>query len=57
MITLNILAFFLILAITLSFGAWVAVHIYGVNAEQNERTRRFMRDVDVCDQADMGEQR
>ena len=57
MITLNVVAFLAILAGSLSFGAWVAVHIYGVNNAEAERVRRFMRGVAVNDEAENGERR
>lgn len=55
MITFNVLAFLSIVAGSVGFGAAVAVHIYGVNNEEADRVRRFMRDVDVCDEASNGE--
>lgn len=33
------------------------MHIYGVNNAEAVRVKRFMRDVDVCNEADSGEQR
>jgi hypothetical protein len=57
MITLNVFWFLLMLAAALSFGAWAAWHIYGVNNDQNENVARFMRGVAVNDEAENGEQR
>lgn len=57
MITLNIATFLALLVGALTFGAWVAVRVQREIVGSDERVRRFIRDVDVCDQADMGEQR
>lgn len=57
MITFNVLAFLGILVGTLGFGAWVAVHVYGVNNAEADRVRRFMRGVAVNDEAENGEVR
>ena len=54
MITLNILAFLAMLVGTLGFGVWVAVRIYRECNAQDEHVRRFLRDVDVCDEAEDG---
>lgn len=57
MITLNVVEFLVAMAVALAFGAFVSVHIYGCNAEQDGRVDRFRRDVVVNGEADMGEQR
>jgi predicted porin len=54
-ITLNILGFLAMLVVAVAFGAAMAVHIYGAHNAQTERDRRFNRDVDVNNEADMGE--
>lgn len=56
MITLNIIGFLLVIVFMLGFGAFVAVHIYGCNSDQNSRVDRFRRDVAVNDAADSLEQ-
>lgn len=57
MITINIAAFIALIAATLAFGAWVAVRVQRECTSSDERVRRFLRDEDINDAADMGEQR
>lgn len=55
MITLNVLGFIAVIAVALVFGAVLTLRVHRASIAQDAAVARFLRDVAVNDEADMGE--